>query len=275
MANLCTVRISYLPVVPFCLGTALLVGVTQPSTAFAQPSNDAEASKPSIALGIGAQRLPDWLGAKTDSWQAIPFFDIEYPGYGELSSTDGLTLHLPHEGPWEAGLYGNFMWGRSRSDLGPALAGKVPSLSPRLHGGVYAEYQFNPQTSAGLRLSHDFTGSGAYLSAYFDRDLPGIWYIQHSVSFEWRGMNGAAMNRYFGLNPQSAAALGTSTWRPSAGSQQVSANYSIFVPTSQHTGIAASLEYARLLGDAANSPLVKRFGSRNQLEQSIAFVYHF
>ncbi len=274
MTILPAVRTYPLPVVPLCIAVALLAAL-QPSIASAQSSTDAETSKPSIAIGVGAQRLPDWLGARNDSWQAVPFFDIEYPGYGELSSTDGLTLHLPHEGRWEAGLYGNFLWGRSRSDLGPELAGKVPSVSPRLHGGVYTEYQFNPQTSAGLRLSHDLTSNGAYLSAYFDRDLPGIWYLQHSVSFEWRAMNGTAMNRYFGLSPQSAAALGTPAWKPSAGSQQVSANYSIFIPTSQHTGFAASLEYAHLLGDAANSPLVKQFGSRNQLEQSIAFIYHF
>ena len=237
-----------------------------------EPGND---GKTSIAIGAGLQRYPDWLGAKSDQWQALPFFDIEKPGVGELSSTDGLTLHLPHQGPWEVGLYGDYLWGRSRSDLGPELAGKIPTLSPRLHGGVYTEYQLNPHTALGAKLSHDFTGSGAYLNLYLDYDLPKIWYIEHSLTIDWRGMNRSAMQRFFGVSPQSAAALGTAPWSPGSGSQQVSANYSIFVPTSQHTGIAASLEYARLLGDAANSPLVTGFGSRNQVQESVAFIYHF
>lgn len=227
------------------------------------------------AIGVAAQRTPNWLGANSDQWQPLPFFDIEKPGVGELSSTDGLTLHLPHQGPWEAGLYGDYLWGRSHSDMGPKLSGKIPSLSPRVHAGIYAEYQFSPHTALGAKLSHDLTGSGAYLNLYLDYDLPKIWYIEHSLTVDWRGMNRSAMQRFFGLSAQSAAALGTSSWSPAGGSQQVSANYSIFVPTSQHTGIAASLEYAHLLGDAAHSPLVTQYGSRNQLEQSIAFIYHF
>lgn len=231
--------------------------------------------KVNIALGVGGQYLPRWLGSGQRQWQTVPFFDIEMPGVGELSSTDGLTLHLPHDGPWEAGIYGDYLWGRSRSDLGPRLAGKIPSLSPRVHGGVYAEYQFDGHSALGARLGHDLTGNGAYLAAYYDRDLPQVWYIQHSVELGWRGMNRAAMNRYFGVSAQSATQLQTDAWSPGSGSQQLSANYSAFVPTSQHTGFAFSLDYSRLLGGAASSPLVRQFGSRNQLEESIAFVYHF
>ena len=237
--------------------------------------SDANSNAITTAIGIAAQRTPNWLGANSDQWQPLPFFDIEKPGVGELSSTDGLTLHLPHQGPWEVGLYGDYLWGRSHSDMGTKLSGKIPSLSPRVHGGVYTEYQFSPHTALGAKLSHDFTGSGAYLNLYLDYDLPKIWYIEHSLTFDWRAMNRSAMQRFFGLSAQSAAALGTSSWTPGGGSQQVSANYSLFVPTSQHTGFAASLEYAHLLGDAAHSPLVMHYGSRNQLEESIAFIYHF
>lgn len=231
--------------------------------------------KINIALGIGGQYLPNWLGSDQRQWQTVPFFDIEMRGIGELSSTDGLTLHLPHEGPWEVGIYGDYLWGRSRADLGPQLAGKVPSLSPRIHGGLYTEYQFTPHSALGARLGHDLKGSGTYLGAYYDQDLPQIWYIQHSLELGWRGMNHAAMNRYFGVSAQSATQLQTDTWSPGGGSQQLSANYSAFVPTSQHTGFALSLDYSRLLGGAASSPLVRQFGSRNQLEESIAFIYHF
>ncbi|MBN8799978.1 MAG: hypothetical protein J0H45_11620, partial [Stenotrophomonas nitritireducens] len=56
--------------------------------------------KVNIALGVGGQYLPGWLGSGQRQWQTVPFFDIEMPGVGELSSTDVLTLHLPHDGPW-------------------------------------------------------------------------------------------------------------------------------------------------------------------------------
>ncbi|MFT3800150.1 MAG: MipA/OmpV family protein [Burkholderiaceae bacterium] len=246
-----------------------------PLRAFPADRDPGHAEQTSIALGIGGQYLPSWLGSDRHEWRPVPFFDIEMPGIGELSSTDGLTLHLPHDGPWEVGLYGDYLWGRSRSDLGPRLAGRVPSLSPRIHAGLYSEYQFSERSALGAKLGHDLMGGGAYLNVYYDYDLPQVWYIQHSLELGWRGMSRSAMNRFFGVSAQSAMQLQTGTWSPGSGSQQLSANYSAFVPTSQHTGFALSIEYARLLGDAAASPLVRQFGSRNQWTTSIAFVYHF
>ena len=88
-------------------------------------------------------------------------------------------------------------------------------------------------------------------------------------------MNGPAMRRFFGVTPEQAAKLDTSPWSPSAGSQQISFEYDAYMPTSEHTGVAVAINYARLLGDAADSPLVRHFGSANQLTTTLAFVYRF
>ncbi|MCL7714008.1 MipA/OmpV family protein [Stenotrophomonas mori] len=239
-------------------------------------ATDADApEKASVAFGLGGQSLPGWMGAPGRHWQTVPFFNIELPDIGELSSTDGLRLYLPHEGPWEIGLYGDYLWGRSRADLGPVLGGKVPSLSPRIHAGVYSEYAVGGHGALGARLGHDLKGGGAYLDAYYDHELPPMGYIQHGLELGWRGMNRTAMNRYFGLSASSAAQLQVAAWAPGAGSQQLSANYSAFVPTSRHTGFAVMAEYARLLGGAASSPLVRQFGNRHQWQYAVAFVRHF
>lgn len=251
----------------------LLLAAPCIAVAAQSPSEDDSAWR--FAFGPATQRIPTWLGSDRQQWQPLPFFNIEKPGLMELSSSDGLRLHLPSDGPFEVGVYGNYLWGRSHSDLGPHLQGKIPTLSPRLLGGTYLEYQFNKQTAFGTRLGHDFTDSGAYLSLYLDYDLPKIWYLEHSLELEMRGMNGAAMRRSFGLSETSAAKLGTDSWSPGAGLQQASANYSLFVPTSLHTGLAFSFGYTRLMGDAADSPLIRNYGSRNQLQQSLAFIYHF
>ena len=82
------------------------------------------------------------------------------------------------------------------------------------------------------------------------------------------------MQRFFGVTPVSAQTLGVPVWQPDTGSELASLEYDLFLPTSRRTGLAASLEYGRLLGDAAASPLVRQYGSRNQLTASLAFVYH-
>ncbi|MDE2088074.1 MAG: MipA/OmpV family protein, partial [Xanthomonadaceae bacterium] len=76
-------------------------------------------------------------------------------------------------------------------------------------------------------------------------------------------------------SPASAQALGVPTWQPGAGSELATLEYDLFLPTSRHTGLVASVEYGLLLGQAAASPLVSRYGSRNQLTESLAYVYHF
>jgi len=82
------------------------------------------------------------------------------------------------------------------------------------------------------------------------------------------------MTRFFGIRPTEAMALNVQAWQPGAGSQLASLEYDMFLPTSRHTGIALALVYGRLLGQAAASPLVTRFGSATQLSESLAFVYH-
>lgn len=228
-----------------------------------------------ISVGAGAQRMPSWAGAGTQRTDPVPFVDIELPQYGfSLSTQDGLQIDLIRDEHLHGGIYGDFQWGRDRDDLG-RLAGKVPTLAPRATGGGYLEWDFTRQLDAGVELSHDITGAGAYLQLYAEWDLPQLGLLEHSLELHWQAMNGAAMQRFFGIAPASAQALAVPAWQPGAGSQLAALEYDLFMPTSLHTGVVASLEYGRLLGHAAASPLVRQYGSRNQLTESLAFIYHF
>jgi len=228
-----------------------------------------------VAVGAGMQRMPGWAGARTHRDDPIPFVDIDLPQYGfSLSTDDGLQWDLIRDAHLHGGLYGDFQWGRDRDDL-HALAGKVPSLASRATGGGYLEWDFNPQLDAGTHLSHDVSGAGAYLEFYAEWDPPKLGLLEQSLRLRWQSMNGAAMRRFFGVTPAEAQALGTPAWQPGSGSQLASLEYDLFMPTSKHTGLAASLEYGYLLGNAAASPLVRQYGSRSQFSESLAFVYHF
>lgn len=249
---------------------ALLLALGPTTTLRAQ-----QAQEPQYAFGAGFERMPQWIGAPDHRVQAVPYIDITVPHLGELSTTDGLTLDAIDGEKLHGGLYGNYLWGRTSDGLGSHLRGIIKPLSPRVQAGGYLEYHPTERFSYGANLSHDTQGAGAYLNLYADYDLPNIGYIEHSLELQWEGTNGAAMNRFFGVNPAQAAALNVRSWRPGAGSQQIELQYSAFIPTSQHTGFALQLGYARLLGQAADSPLVQRFGKRGQISQALAFVYHF
>lgn len=236
-------------------------------------ADDATDDSRTVLLGAGVERMPAWIGASNHRNQAVPYVQAELPWHITLSTLDGLTVDLIHGEHWHGGLYGNYLWGREHDDLQSQLAGKINTLSPRLNGGGYLEYQATRQLNLGATLSHDTQGAGAYLNVYADYDLPAIGYVQHSVQLQWQAMNGPAMRRFFGITPQQAAALDVSPWSPGAGSQQIAFEYDIYLPTSVHTGFALALNYTRLLGDAADSPLVSRYGSSNQFTTTLAFVY--
>ncbi|MGG6462113.1 MipA/OmpV family protein [Solilutibacter silvestris] len=244
-------------------------------TAQAQESPQAS-DAPVYAVGAGVQRLPAWLGAKHQRTQAVPFFDIELPGKAELSSVDGLTVDIVRGKHWHGGVYADIVWGRSRGDLGPQLSPTVKRINDRLAAGGYLENEINKTVTIGGRAMREIGGNGAYADLYTDITLPKMFkVVEHGFEFSVRAANAASNRERFGLDATQASQLNLSPTRPGASWQQASLQYQIFVPTSQHTGIAANIEYARLLGEPARSPLVKSFGQRNQLSEGIAFVYHF
>jgi outer membrane protein len=260
-----------LRVLPFRVLTAVVLAGMWGSVAHA---DDTPTDAPTYAFGAGVERMPSWMGSSDRRNQPLPYVDIDLPDIGELSTADGLTLDFLRGSHWHGGIYGNYLWGRTRDDLGP-LGGKIASLSPRFQGGGYIEYAFDARWSAGMHASHDLNGAGSYVAVYGDWRLPDVWYIQHSLELQWQAMNGPAMRRFFGLRPVEAEAIGTAPWRPQAGGQNIYLEYDAFIPTSHHTGFALAINYGRLLGDAAASPLVKRYGSANQWSQTLAFVVHW
>lgn len=249
----------------------LTLAVVVPTNALA----DDPLEGPIILIGGGIQRMPAWMGAENQRNQAVPFIQAELPWHITLSTADGLTVDLIHESKWHGGVYGNYQWGRDRSELGPQLEGIVDSLPARLNVGGYLEYDITVPLSVGTTVSHDTNGAGAYFTLYTSYDLPAIGYLMHNVELEWQGMNGPAMRRFFGVTPQQAEQLHVTPWDPNSSSQQLALEYGAFMPTSLHTGFALLVNYTRLLDQAADSPLVRHYGSANQLTTTLAFTYRF
>lgn len=258
------------------LSSCLLAGLTWSFTSAADTGDvTPDPNAITLALGAGVERLPSFPGAKSHRNEPIPYVDFEWPDHVSLSTLDGLQVDLIGGSVLHGGVFGDYQWGRDTDDLSPRLREKLNPLSPRLTAGGYLEWQLTKQIDVGTNLTHDINGAGAYLNVYAEWDLPKLWLIEHSLQVRWQAMNGPAMSRFFGITPTQSSLLNVPSWRPDTGSQLADLEYDVFVPTSQHTGIALALTYGRLLGNAADSPLVTRFGSATQISESLAFVYHW
>ena len=251
----------------FC---AVLSGIAAPCFA-----DDAGASAADDnLLGGGFIRLPAWQGSRAHRDQLAPYVQARLGDRITLSTDDGATLDLIAGQHLHGGLYGNYQWGRSHEDLG-RLGGKVTSLSPRLNAGGYLEYDFSQAQNVGINAAHDTLGAGAYINVYAFTALPPIGRYEHGLQLQWQWMNGPAMRRFFGLSAIEAAALGVASWQPGAGGQQIGIEYDGLIPLGRHLATVFSLSYARLLGHAEDSPLVRAYGTADQFTGSMALVYRF
>lgn len=228
-----------------------------------------------IALGAGLDRYPRWLGAARHKTERVPYINVSWQERIEFSTVDGLLVDIIHGERWHGGLVGTMLWGRSTADL-EGLSRHVPTLANTLQAGAYLEYAFSKQFTVGARLRRDIQPTRAvYGDLYAELDLPTLEPFEHSLRFSLESMNQAAMRRFFGVSPETALGLGTSTYQPGGGLSQAVVNYSAFMPTSEHTGIALSASYGRLGHLAADSPLVRNYGNANQKNVVAAFLYHF
>ena len=64
-------------------------------------------------------------------------------------------------------------------------------------------------------------------------------------------------------------------YRPGGGVYGVAAASGVSVQMNSRWGLFGYARYERLVGDAARSPIVRRFGSRNQLSGGIGLSYIF
>jgi outer membrane protein len=64
-------------------------------------------------------------------------------------------------------------------------------------------------------------------------------------------------------------------YRPSGGVHAVAVASGVTYALSNRWGLFGFARYERLVGDAAKSPIVRQFGSRNQLSGGIGLNYTF
>jgi outer membrane protein len=64
-------------------------------------------------------------------------------------------------------------------------------------------------------------------------------------------------------------------FRPSGGIYGVALASGLTLQLSDHWGLFSYARYERLIGDAAKSPIVRQFGSRNQISGGLGLSYTF
>ena len=217
-----------------------------------------------VSIGPGARVSPEYPGADSYGFSFMPVFDLRREG-------DPLPIEAPDEG---SGF--GFLGDDSAFDFGPTISFQGERDEDDV-GAPVGDVDFTVEAGAFAQL---FIGDSFRLRAEGRRGIGGHdgWLGDVMADFVLRDESTYVFTigprarwaddtyheAYFGATPAVAAAAGIPAFDPGSGFYAVGAQAGLKYKLGRTWGLYAFAGYDRLIGDAADSPIVRAFGSRDQ-----------
>lgn len=198
----------------------------------------------SVDLGVGADIGPDYPGSNQGG--VGPWLIWRNPGFGNPSTNeaDGLAVSPSFN-----------TVGERRAGDDPDLAG-LPDIDRAYELGFRVSYGMGPlRSSAALRRGfggHD--GLTGELDARYRTDLSNRLSLWSGLSLGYG--DGDYNDTYFGVAPADAAP-GRPAHDIGGGFNKAAVTFEARYAVTERTAILGEVEYGKLIGDAADSPLVQ------------------
>lgn len=227
-----------------------------------------------IRVGLGAQLRPEFIGAKDRS--VGPLWDVDVASGTEPfrfeAPDDSFGIILFKSGGFSFGPAANLQGTRKESDVG-APVGKV---STTIEAGAFAQMQLGDSVRMRGELREGVNGHEGLVG---DLGADYIWRDgdRYVLSLGPRVLFSDAryQRAYFGVTPAVALATGLPAFDPDGGVHAVAATGGMSFQFGPRWGLFGFARYERLVGEAARSPIVRQFGSRNQMSAGIGLSYMF
>ena len=239
------------------------------SPAMAQDSGDMR-----VRVGLGAQVRPEFVGA--DHSEVGPLWDIDIArGNNEFAfEAPDYSFGIPvlSSGGFSFGPAASIASSRKDSDVG-APVGKVKTT---IEAGAFASYEVSKSFHLRAELLKGLGGHkgvvGTVGADYVWRDADRYVF---SVGPRLLFSDSRYQRAYFEVTPAAALASGLPAYRPSGGIHGVAMASGVSYQFNDRFGLFGYGRYERLVGDAADSPIVRELGSRNQLSGGLGLSYTF
>ena len=229
-----------------------------------------------VTLGARVGVVPAFPGAKTSGLALSPVFSLGR-GVGSrwLSMIDdNVSLGFVQRGDWRAGVTGKPLWRRRERD-DHALKG-LGDIDVGLEAGGFVEYYPLSWLRARAELRRGFIAHDALMGDLkldaFAR-LGDNWIAAAGPRLSLAG--GDYQQTYFGVTPQQSAASGLPVFQPRGGLLSYGAAAQVTYHWTKRVESTAYATANRLVGDAADSPLVTERGSRNQFGAGVSTRWTF
>lgn len=231
-----------------------------------------------IGLGVGA--YPDYFGSSDYNVGVAPFGRLSLGGARFVRlMTNEIRLNLLDHPSWQLGPVG--LWRFSREDVANPVVDQVHHIDDALSLGLFGGYVWRDpremRRMAGVGTwalgdaSGTYNGWTAGLNAYAMQPVAKMVTVAGGAAFTYGSSN--YMNEYFGVTPADSVASGLPVYVPGGGVRDVRGWAAAILHLSPQWHLGAGAMYSRLVGNAADSPLVSQEGSNNQWVYGVGALY--
>lgn len=257
-------------------GAALVTLCAAPAAA--QDRDDEDGERPRgriVTIGAGAQAYPKFPGAEDLGIYPMPIIGIRRAGRPvPLEAPDegfGFGI-LSDDSPINFGPALNFQRRRSEEDVGAAVGnvGRTVEVGGFVETFLGENFRLRGELRQGLGGHEGLVGDlGADIFARGNGDTV------FSIGPRVRWADNDYMDAYYGVTPAVAGSTGLAAFDPDSGIHAVGAAAGMRLDVGGGVAVHSYVRYDRLMNEAADSPIVTRFGSRDQFGAGLGLSFSF
>lgn len=229
-----------------------------------------------VKVGVGGEYRPDFEGANRSMLSPVPIFSIRRAGKADQfrGPRDSAGISFIEMAGFRVGPAFKYVAARNAADFAE-LRG-LGDVNAAIELGGFVDYFPVDWLRGRVEVLKGFGGHHGVV-ANFSADLivpvAPQWTLSGGPRFTLQST--AATAPYFGINPAQAMASGLPQFNARGGAHSAGAGAQLRYQYNPQWEVHTYVEYQRLLGDAAASPLVQQRGSPNQLTVGLGASYSF
>ncbi len=250
------------------------------ATLLAQPANAGEDRDWSVLVGAGALVMPEFLGSA--EYTVVPAVIGTFqkgPYYLKFAGPQVTANLLPFESVYAGPLIG---YGGGRKDLSDQVLKRLPEVDEELwlggaFGAGYDGLMLERDTLGfGVEIAHDVMGdSGTTATFTLGYELNPTERLGIGIDLSTTFVDQGYADAYYSVSAAGAAASGLSRFDADAGFRDVSLNVTSRYAFSPNWGVGALAGGSVLLGDFADTPIVKERGRRESGQGGVFLWFRY
>lgn len=235
-----------------------------------------------LDVGGGAFYNPDYKGSDDYKIMPIPWVSLRYKRGDRYIEIGGPSAkaNIIGGGRFEFGPTLNLDMGRD-NDVDSLAVRRLGKIKGALMAGAFFSTDIDLGEGSGIQIGAEGAfdtgninnGKTAKFEIGYRRQVGERSTVITGVSTTWGDKN--YMQTYFGVTPAGALASGLPAYAARSGIENVEWSLGLMHRLDERWSIMALANYQRLLGPAADSPIVWKEGSRNQLGFGFAISRKF